>query len=180
MNSSLARLSRGVDWLNERIGRVVAWFALAMVLVEFTFVLMSFVFGLGSLVMQESVVYLHGTMFMLGAGYTLLHDGHVRVDVFYRGAEARTRAKVDLAGSLLFLLPVCVLIFAYSWPYVAQSWAVREGSMETSGIQGVFLLKTVVLVFCVLLAMQGLSQAAKAWLTLKGNGAASQTSASSA
>jgi TRAP-type mannitol/chloroaromatic compound transport system permease small subunit len=164
----MARLSRGIDWLNERVGRAVAWFALAMVLVEFAFVLMSFVFGLGSLIMQESVVYLHGAMFMLGAGYTLLHDGHVRVDVFYRDASPSARAKVDLAGSLLFLVPVCVLIFIYAWPYVAQSWAVGEGSMEGSGIQGVYLLKTVVLLFCALLALQGLSQATKAWLTLKG------------
>lgn len=170
MLSLIERLADAIDGLNERVGRAVAWFALAMVLIEFVFVMMSFVFGLGSLVMQESAIYLHGSMFMLGAGYTLLHDGHVRVDVFYRGASARTRAKVDLIGTLVFLLPACGLIFVHSLPYVAQSWAIREGSMETSGIQGVFLLKSVVLVFCVLVALQGLSLAARSVLSLARSG----------
>lgn len=168
MLSLIARLAHGIDRLNEGIGRLVAWFALAMVLIQFVFVVMSFVFGVGSLVMQESVIYLHGGMFMLGAGYTLLHDGHVRVDIFYRGASARARARVDLIGTLVFLLPTCVLIFIYSLPYVLQSWTIREGSMETSGIQGVFLLKSVVLVFCVLVALQGVSLAARSLLDLSG------------
>ena len=161
-------LVRAIDKLNARIGAGVAWFALAMVLVQFAVVVMRYVFGVSSLFMQESIIYLHGTMFMLGSAYTLLHDGHVRVDVFYRDAAPRHKAKVDLAGNLLLLTPVCLLIFIYSWSYVASSWRSMEGSVETSGIPAVFLLKTVVLLFCVLMILQSLSQALKALLVLVG------------
>lgn len=166
----LRSFSATIDGLNEGVGRAVAWLALLMVLTQFVVVLMRYVFGVGSIWMQESVVYMHGLLFMAGAGYTLLHDGHVRLDVFYREADARARAKVDIAGVLLFLLPVCALIFIHAWPYVAKSWAVREGSPETSGIQGVFLLKTVILVFAVLIGLQGLSLAMRSALVLAGAG----------
>lgn len=166
--SALYGFSRAIDLLNERIGRAVAWFALLMVLIQFAVVVLRYVFGVGSIFMQESVVYLHATMFMVGAGYTLLYNGHVRVDVFYRAASPRYKAVVDLFGVFVFLLPVCTLITVYSWPYVANSWAVREGSIESSGIQGVFLLKTVILAFTALMALQGLSLAAKSVLTLAG------------
>ena len=161
-------LVRAIDKLNARIGATVAWFVLAMVLVQFTVVVMRYVFGISSLFMQESIVYLHGTMFMLGSAYTLLRDGHVRVDVFYREASPRHKAKVDLAGNLLLLIPVCALIFFYSWSYVLSAWRSLEGSVETSGIPAVFLLKTVILVFCGLMILQGLSQALKALLVLSG------------
>ena len=157
-----------IDRLNHSIGVTVAWFALAMVLVQFLVVVLRYVFGVGSLFMQESIIYLHGTMFMLGSAYALLHNGHVRVDVFYRDADPRWKAKVDFAGHVLFLIPVCVLIFIYSWPYVVNSWASLEGSRETSGIPAVFLLKTVVLVFCVLMILQGLAQGLKALMVMTG------------
>ena len=155
----LASLARAIDELNERIGRVVAWAALLMVLVQFAVVLMRYVYGISFIFMQESVVYLHAILFMLGAGYTLLHGGHVRVDIFYAGARRRTKAWVDLIGVIIFLAPVCAIIFRYSYPYVRSSWAVFEGSRETSGIQAVFLLKTVILVFAVLILLQGLALA---------------------
>jgi TRAP-type mannitol/chloroaromatic compound transport system permease small subunit len=161
-------LFRAIDRLNNRIGVTVAWFALAMVLIQFLVVVMRYVFGVGSLFLQESIVYLHGTMFMLGSAYTLLHNGHVRVDVFYREADPRWKAKVDFAGHVFFLIPVCVLIFVYSWPYVLNSWASLEGSRETSGIPAVFLLKTVVLLFCVLMILQGLAQGLKALMVMTG------------
>jgi TRAP-type mannitol/chloroaromatic compound transport system permease small subunit len=161
-------LFRAIDRLNNRIGVTVAWFALAMVLIQFLVVVMRYVFGVGSLFLQESIVYLHGTMFMLGSAYTLLHNGHVRVDVFYREADPIWKAKVDFAGHVLFLIPVCTLIFIYSWPYVVSSWASLEGSRETSGIPAVFLLKTVVLAFSVLMILQGLAQGLKALMVMTG------------
>ncbi|MEX2009248.1 MAG: TRAP transporter small permease subunit, partial [Dongiaceae bacterium] len=97
-----------------------------------------------------------------------LHDGHVRVDIFYRVASARRRALVDLVGVFVFLLPVCGLIWYVSWPYVAASWAVLEGSRETSGIQAVYLFKAAILAFCLLVGVQGLSLAARAALVLAG------------
>lgn len=155
--NALARLAGWIDTLNEHVGRVVSLLALLMVLVQFIVVLQRYVFGIGSIWMQESIVYMHGFLFMLVAGYTLLHNGHVRVDVFYRTMSPRSKAWVDLLGTVFLLWPLCYLIFMVSLPYVEASWAVREGSRETSGIQGVYLLKSVILAFVVLLWLQSLS-----------------------
>lgn len=155
--NALTRLARWIDTLNEHVGRVVSLLALLMVLVQFIVVLQRYVFGIGSIWMQESIVYMHSFLFMLVAGYTLLHNGHVRVDVFYRTMSPRSKAWVDLLGTIFLIWPLCYLIFKVSLPYVEASWAVREGSRETSGIQGVFILKSVILAFVVLLALQSLS-----------------------
>lgn len=166
--SALALVARLIDGLNDRIGRTVAWLALVMVLLQFAVVVMRYVFGVGAIFLQEGVIYLHGTLFMVGAGYTLLHGGHVRVDIFYRDAAPKRKALIDLIGVLVFLLPVCTVIGWASWPYVGQSWAVFEGSRETSGIPGVFALKSVILAFVVLIVFQGVSMALHAVLTLAG------------
>ena len=167
--SALAALTRVIDAANEHIGRVASWLALLMVLLQFVVVVMRYIFGVGFIFMQEGVIYLHATLFMVGAGYTLLHGGHVRVDIFYRDARPRRRALVDLLGVILFLLPVCVIIGWSSWPYLEQSWSVFEGSKETSGIHAVYALKTMIMVFVVLVALQGLSLALRAVLTLAGH-----------
>lgn len=166
--TSATTLARAIDALNDWTGRALSWLALAMVLVEFLIVLLRYVFGVGFIFMQESVVYMHALVFMLGAGYTLLHNGHVRVDIFYREASPRRKAWVDLAGSIAFLLPLTGLIAWVAWPYVASSWAVFEGSKETSGIPAVFLLKSVILVFAAGLFLQGISMAVHAARILAG------------
>jgi TRAP-type mannitol/chloroaromatic compound transport system permease small subunit len=166
--NALARIAGWIDTLNEHVGRVVSLLALLMVLVQFIVVLQRYVFGVGSIWMQESIVYMHGFMFMLVAGYTLLHNGHVRVDVFYRTMSPRAKAWVDLLGTIFLIWPLCYLIFKVSLPYVEASWAVREGSRETSGIQGVYLLKSVILAFVVLLALQSLSMLIHALRILSG------------
>jgi len=125
------------------------------------------VFGHGSIWLSESIVYGHAAMFMLASGWTLAAGGHVRVDVFYADASPRTKALVDLCGSLLLLLPFMAVLAWFAWPYVARSWAILEMSRETSGIPAVFLLKTLIPVFAVLLALQGVSQALKAWSVLR-------------
>lgn len=167
--SALAGFARAIDAVNEYIGRYVAWLALLMVVVQFVVVVMRYVFGIGSIMMQESIVYMHGLLFMLGAGYTLLHGGHVRVDVFYRPASPTFKAWVDLMGVIVLLIPVTVLIFVYSLPYVQNSWHVLEGSKETSGIPAVFLLKTVILVFAGLIILQGVSLALHSLLRITGH-----------
>ena len=164
----LARLAGFIDRTNDTIGRWVSWLALFMVLVQFLLVIMRYVFGLGSIWVQESLIYAHGTLFMVAAGYTLLVDGHVRVDVFYRGASRRWKALVNLCGVLFLLIPVCVLLWMTSFPYVWESWRVKEASRETSGIPYVYLLKTVILVFVVLVILQGISIAIRALLELRG------------
>jgi TRAP-type mannitol/chloroaromatic compound transport system permease small subunit len=165
---ALAKVATTIDKLNTRIGRTIAWLALFMILVQFVVVVMRYVFGIGSIFMQESIIYMHGLMFMIGAGFTLLNDGHVRVDIFYGDAQPRTKALINLLGSILFLIPFCIIVFWVSYPYVANAWAVFEGSPETSGIQAVFLLKSVILVFCVLMALQGVSLAIHSLFVLKG------------
>ncbi len=167
--NKLAAFSRAIDHLNEYVGRGAAWFAFAMVLLQFTVVLMRYVFGIGSILMQEGVIYLHAALFLCGAGYTLLHGGHVRVDIFYRTASRRHKALVDLFGALFFLLPVCAIIAWAAFPYVGQSWGAWEGSKETSGIPAVFALKSLILLFVLLVALQGISLALRSFLVLTGH-----------
>ncbi len=166
--STLFKLVRLIDRVNNKIGKTIAWIAVVMVLTQFAVVVLRYVFGIGSIMMQESIVYMHGALFMIGASYTLLHERHVRVDIFYRDASPKTKAIVDLLGSLFFLLPICVVIAWASNHYITTSWAVFEGSRETSGVQAVFLLKSVIWVFTLLVGLQGVSLALRSFLFLKG------------
>lgn len=171
----MQQIYRILDGISETIGRVIAWFTLLMVLIQFLVVLLRYVFaapgflGVSSLWWQESIIYLHGSLIMLGAGYTLLHDGHVRVDIFYAEASDKVRDWTDLLGSLLFLLPVCWVMWWSAAPNVAMSWSMHEGSPEASGIPYRYLLKSTVLAAAVLLALQGLSTALKSALRLAGH-----------
>jgi len=158
-----------IDSLNEWVGRTVSWLALVIVLVQFLIVVGRYVFGIGSIWVQELIVYMFGFLFMLGAAYTLRHDGHVRVDILYREATPRTKAIVNLTGSILFLIPVCALIFWVAWPYVMQSWSIWEGSQEASGIPARYLQKTAILAFAVLMALQGLALGIRSVLVLRGD-----------
>lgn len=163
----LARLADAIDRLNDRAGRGAAWLLIAMVLVQFAVVILRYVFAIGFAAAQEAIWMMHGVVFMICAGYTLLHEGHVRVDVFYREASGRTRALVDLAGAVLFLVPFCVMVLVLSVPYAARSWAVLEGSVETGGLPLVFAYKTVICVFALLLGLQGLSLAIRSAAVLR-------------
>ena len=162
----LAAFAAAIDRLTAAVGRAVTWCLLAMVLVQVTVVLMRYVLGLGSIWLSEAVIYAHATLFMAAAAWVLQRGGHVRVDIFYADAAPRTRAIVDLAGALLLLLPFVGVLAWVSLPYVARSWAILERSREASGLPLVFLLKTLIPLFALLLALQGLAQAARAWLVL--------------
>jgi len=164
----LAAFAAAIDRLTATVGRAVTWCLLAMVLVQVTVVLMRYVLGVGSIWLSEAIVYAHATLFMTAAAWTLQCGGHVRVDIFYADAAPRTRAIVDLLGALLLLLPFVAVLAWVSLPYVARSWAILERSREASGLPLVFLLKTLIPLFALLLALQGLAQAARAWLVLAG------------
>ncbi len=164
----LRNLATWIDRLNETVGRTVAWLTVATVVVQFTVVVGRYVFGTGQIWMQESIIYMHATVLMAAAGYTLLHGGHVRVDIFYRTASPERRAWTDLLGVVFLLIPVMILIITVAGPYVAMSWASLEGSAETSGIQAVFVLKSVILVFAALVLLQGVSLAINSVLVLAG------------
>lgn len=166
--NALYRLALLIDGLNEKIGKTVSWLAVAMLLVQFAIVLMRYVFGVNYIWFQESILYMHGFLFMLTAGYALLHDEHVRVDIFYREAPQRAKAMVNLLGSCFLLLPFMTLVFYTSFGFVINSWADLEGSTETSGIQGVYLLKSAILIFAVLVGLQGISLAIHSVRILRG------------
>lgn len=146
-----------LDRINRATGHAVMWLALAMVLLQFVVVVLRYVFGYSSIFVNEGVLYLHAGLFMLGAGYTLWAQGHVRVDIFYSRFSERRRALVDLFGHLVFLLPSLLMLLYWSWPMVSRSWAIREGPISVGGIPASFLLKTLVPAFCVLLLIQGVS-----------------------
>lgn len=166
--NGLVTLVRGADRINERVGRIVAWFTLGTVLLCFLTVYLRYVLNFGFVWMQELYVAEHAMVFMVGAGYTLLHGGHVRVDIFYNRMSTRRRAWVDLIGTLLFMVPFLGVTWLYSWPFVRASVAVLESSGQPGGMAGVFVLKTILLLFCLLVALQGLAMIARCLLVLSG------------
>jgi len=156
----MARLER----FSVATGHAVSWLSLALVLLSMLVVVLRYGFDIGSIGLQETVMYLHGALFMLGLAYTLACDEHVRVDIFYRRFPPERRALVDLLGTLLLLTPTCVLILALSVQYVLASWSRMEGSADPGGLPLVYLLKTLLLVAPSLLLLQGLAEGLRAWL----------------
>lgn len=161
------RIADAIDSLTGRIGRAVAWLALAIVLLQFGLVVARYLIGFGSIWLNEAVLYAHATLFLMAAAWTLKAGGHVRVDIFYAEASPRTRAVIDLLGSLLLLLPFALLLLYLSLPFAARSWAILERSQETSGLPFVYLLKTLVPLFAVLMALQGVAQAIRSVTVLR-------------
>ena len=161
-SSCIIGLADRIDRLNATIGRAAAWLCLLVAVAQFAVVLMRYVLGVGSVWLQESIVYGHAALFMLAAAWTLREGGHVRVDVFYADATPRTKAWIDLFGALLLLLPFMAVLVWFSLPYVTRSWTILERSREASGLPAVFLLKTLVPLFALLMALQGISQAIRA------------------
>jgi TRAP-type mannitol/chloroaromatic compound transport system permease small subunit len=152
-----------VDRLVCGLGRMVSWLTVIMVLITATVVVLRYVFGVGWIWLQETVTWMHATVFLLAAAYTLSRDEHVRVDIFYRGMSPRGQALVDSLGVLLLLLPTCLWIVFSAWDYVAASWQVRESSLETGGMPGLFLLESLIIVTPVLLAIEGLALVVLRW-----------------
>jgi TRAP-type mannitol/chloroaromatic compound transport system permease small subunit len=165
--NALAAIADVIDRLIAAIGRAVMWLALAVVLLQFAVVVLRYAFGIGSIWLSESVIYAHAALFMLAAAWTLQANGHVRVDVFYAEASPRAKALVDLLGALLLLLPFMAVIAWFALPYVARSWSILERSRETSGLPLVYLLKTLIPAFALLMALQGAAQAIRAAVTLR-------------
>jgi len=174
-DSALLSLVEVLEAIGIWTGRIVSWLSLFMVLTTFLVVVLRYAFDLGWIAMQESVTYMHATLFMLGASYTLQRNGHVRVDIFYQKLSRRGRAWVDLLGTLLLLVPVCVFILWAGWGYVFESWEVMEGSREAGGIPAVYLLKTLILAMPVLVLIQGMAWILRNGLFLAGNRAAVPT-----
>jgi TRAP-type mannitol/chloroaromatic compound transport system permease small subunit len=155
--SALSGFVRSVDALNDWIGRTVAWLTLACVLTCFAVVVLRYAFDMGFPWLQELYVWQHATVFMAGAGYTMLHRGHVNVDVVYGRLGPRGQAWIDILGTIFFLFPWLVVIAVTSAPFVISSWQIREASSTANGMPAVYLLKSLLWVFCALLFLQGLA-----------------------
>jgi TRAP-type mannitol/chloroaromatic compound transport system permease small subunit len=165
--STAQGIADAIDRATAAIGRAAAWCCLFVVLAEFAVVVMRYALGIGSIRLQESVLYAHAAMFMLGAAWTLQIDGHVRVDVFYAQAKPRTKALIDLAGAVVFLFPFAAVLGWLSTAYVARSWSILEGSREVGGLPFVYLLKTLIPLFALLIGLQGIAQAIRAAVVLR-------------
>ncbi len=156
-HSFLRKISFSLDAVNAAIGNVAQWLTLIMVLVQFLVVILRYVFGIGSIQLQEAIIYMHGILFLSAAAATWQDDSHVRVDVFYATASEKTKALINVLGTLFFAIPLAILILYVSFEYVSLSWAVRESSRETSGLPFLFVFKTFILIFAVQILAQGIS-----------------------
>ena len=143
------------DSLFERLGNVLNILMIALVCVVIVVVIGRYFFEIGSVALQELTTYLHAIIFMLGISYTLKHDGHVRVDIFYRDFSGRSQALINVIGGIVFILPISVFVGWSSWEYVLASWSIMETSTENNGLPFIYLLKTVMLIMPSLLMIQG-------------------------
>lgn len=166
----MLQMADRLDRVNLAVGAVVRWLALALVLTQFGTVVLRYVYGVSFIFLTETVLYIHATLFMLAAGFTLLVDGHVRVDIFYGKLGPRGKARIDVFGVLGFLLPSMLMIAWFSWPSVHNSWKIMEGAISVGGIPASFLLKSLIPAFCALLIIQGLACLSRDLARLRGNG----------
>ena len=156
----LLTFSRLIDWLNERVGQTAYWMVLAAVLVSSGNAVVRYVFDYSSNAWLELQWYLYTSFFLLGAGYTLLRNEHVRIDIFYSRLSPRTRAWIDLLGGLFFLLPIAILVMALAWPVFTESFALHETSPSANGLLRWPVKLMIPVGFC-LLALQGVSEIIK-------------------
>jgi TRAP-type mannitol/chloroaromatic compound transport system permease small subunit len=161
-------LCHWIDSLNQWVGRGVAWVTLGLVLVVFIDVVMRYLFNTSFVFTQELEWHLFGFIFLIGAGYTLLHDGHVRVDIIYQRLGFKGRAWVNLSGVLLFLIPGCIMVITTSWKFTVTSFAMLEGSPDPGGIPFRFILKGCIPVGFVLLLLQGISLGMHSFMQILG------------
>ena len=159
---------RVVDDLNDRIGRAVAWLSLGCVLVCFATVYLRYVMGRGYIWLQELYVWEHAITFLVGAGYTFLYGGHVRVDIFYARMKTRTKAWVDLVQTVVFLFPFIGLILEKSWPYFWVAFLRGERSEQPDGLPALWVLKFMLVAFCVVVLLQAVAMIFRCILVLQG------------
>jgi TRAP-type mannitol/chloroaromatic compound transport system permease small subunit len=159
-----------LDRISIAVGRSASWLTLFMVLVTFVVVIMRYVFDAGAVWLQESVIWMHAVVFMLGAAFTLQQEEHVRVDIFYRNMSATRRGWVDLLGAVFFLLPLALFLAYAAWDFVVISWQLRESSREPGGLPYplISLLKTMLLLMPLALTLQGISMLLASIRTIRG------------
>lgn len=147
-----------VDGLNEYIGIFVSWLTTFMVLVVFYDTVMRYAFKKGNVAIQELEWHIFAVVFLIGAAYALKNGSHVRVDIIYTRLSAKTKAWIDLLGSIFFLIPFAVMVIYSTQNFIANSWAVRELSPDPGGLPGRYILKAMIPTGFALLILQGTSQ----------------------
>ena len=161
------QITRSLDFFSEMTGRFCSWFVALMALITCVVVVMRYGLDLGSVLLQDVVLYLHGALFLLGSSFALKRNAHVRVDIFYREFSEKKKAFVDLVGHCLFLQPVCWVIFLFSWGFVELSWRIMEVSAEPDGLPFVYLQKSLLITLCLFMALQSFSEILKSILKIK-------------
>jgi TRAP-type mannitol/chloroaromatic compound transport system permease small subunit len=161
---------RFAEAVNDYIGRCVAWLTLATVLICAAVVFMRYALQTGYVWMQELYVWTHAAAFMLGAGYTLMANKHVRVDILYARVSPTRRAWLDLISTFVFLFPWIILLIFLTWPYAMTSWALWETSSQVGGMPGLYIMKTIILAFGFLMLLQGVAICGRSILILNGKG----------
>ena len=161
------QITRSLDFFSEMTGRFCSWFVALMALITCVVVVMRYGLDLGSVLLQDVVLYLHGALFLLGSSFALKRNAHVRVDIFYREFSEKKKAFVDLVGHCLFLQPVCWVIFLFSWGFVELSWRIMEVSAEPDGLPFVYLQNSLLIALCLFMALQSFSEILKSILKIK-------------
>ncbi len=156
--------SKSINLINKFAGGVCAFLVVLMSVNVFLVVILRYLFGISFIWMQETYVWMHAYIFMLGAGFTYLNDDHVRIDILYKSASPIYRAFVDLIGNIFLLLPFLYIIWTYSFPFVYKSWEMNEISREAGGLSMLYLLKIAILLFVILLFIQAVSKIINSFL----------------
>ena len=165
MRSCLQR----IDNFTEFSGRLISWLVLALVLLTCYDVFMRYVFNSGTVALQELEWHIFALIFLLGGAYTLKHDGHVRVDVFFNSQRftGRQRAWVNIVGMLLLLTPFCILVLVSAWPFVQNAFWYQESSPDPGGLPYRYLIKSSIVIGFSLLLIQGIGELLRNILVLK-------------
>ena len=153
----MKNLSGFLNIVNRYAGYLCAFLVVLMVVNVFLVVILRYLFGISFIWMQETYVWMHAYIFMVGAGFTYLNDDHVRIDIIYRNSSKLYKAIVDLVGNIFLLLPFLYIIWSYSFPFVLKSWQMNEVSREAGGLTMIYLLKLAILIFAFLLFIQVVS-----------------------
>jgi TRAP-type mannitol/chloroaromatic compound transport system permease small subunit len=164
----LRELARKIDAVQEPFGRAVSWLTTLMVAVVFADVIMRYTMNRTYVFTQELEWYLFGIVYLLAAGYTMLHDEHVRVDIVYSKLSPKRKAWLDFILLLVFFFPSCLMVVYTSWPFVRNAWSVWESSPDPGGIPARWALKSVIIIGFVILMIQGLSELIKRFYIARG------------
>ena len=165
----MKNLSAFLNIVNRCAGYLCAFLVVLMVVNVFLVVILRYLFGISFIWMQETYVWMHAYIFMVGAGFTYLNDDHVRIDIIYRNSSKLYKAIVDLVGNIFLLLPFLYIIWSYSFPFVLKSWQMNEVSREAGGLTMIYLLKLAILIFAFLLFIQVVSKIINNFLNLYSN-----------